>query len=261
MRFGVCTGIENIGVLEAAGYDYIELSVAGHLAPEKPDSEVMPALEAAFAGSTIKPEAYNGFLPGDLRVTGPVIDKARQEAYAEVACRRVAQLGGDTIVFGSGGARRVPEGFDKNEAYDQITEFLKRIAPIAARHGVTIVIEPLCAGECNILNGVAESMEIVERVGESSIQVLSDLYHVATDEQSYRETADAGEHLRHVHVATKEGRRAPVTADTEFITDYFRSVLAAGYDGRVSVEGAWTSVADQAAEVLATLKAARTAAE
>ena len=49
MRFGICTGPENRDALAEAGYDYIELAVAGALQPEKPEEEVMPPLRAAFA--------------------------------------------------------------------------------------------------------------------------------------------------------------------------------------------------------------------
>jgi sugar phosphate isomerase/epimerase len=260
MKFGICAGLEQLPALEAAGYDYIELSVAGHLAPEKPDSDVLPALEAAFAASKIKPEAFNGFLPGDLRVTGPVVDPERQFKYVASAARRAAILGGHTIVFGSGGARQVPDGFDKATATDQIVDFLKRIGDLCAEEGVTIAIEPLNKLECNILNSVAESMEVVYRVNHPAIQVLSDLYHVGKDGQSYSETADAGEHLRHVHVATVEGRKAPMTGDVAFLTDYFRAVKAAGYDRRCSIEGGWDDLGAQAAEALAALRTAWEAA-
>ena len=52
-------------------------------------------------------------------------------------------------MFGSGGARRVPEGFPKEDAFEQFVEFGKRIAPEARAHGLTIAIEPLCRDETN----------------------------------------------------------------------------------------------------------------
>ena len=70
MRFGICTGPENRDALAEAGYDYIELAVAGALRPEQPEEDVMPPLRAAFAASALKPEAYNVLLPGDLKVVG-----------------------------------------------------------------------------------------------------------------------------------------------------------------------------------------------
>src|SRR5262249_25937777 len=51
------------------------------------------------------------FLPATLKVTGPAIDRDRQHAYVEKAFDRLARLGVEVVVFGSGGARRVPDGF------------------------------------------------------------------------------------------------------------------------------------------------------
>jgi len=56
------------------------------------------------------------------------------------------------------------------------------------------------------------------------------------------------------------GRRAPVTADFEFLRDYFRVVKASGYDGRISIEGSWEDLARQAPEALAVLRRAWEAA-
>ena len=50
------------------------------------------------------------FVPAEVRLTGPEVDWAQVEGYLETAIGRVAALGGQAIVFGSGGARRVPDG-------------------------------------------------------------------------------------------------------------------------------------------------------
>ena len=260
MRFGICTGPENLDALAGAGCDYIELAVAGALQPEKPDEDVMPPLRAAFASSALKPEAYNVLLPGDLKVVGPGTDAARQERYLESAFARAASLGGQVVVFGSGAARGIPDGWPREEAQRQVWEFLGRGGAAAARHGITLVIEPLNVSECNFINSVAEAVALARAVDHPAVAVLSDLYHVDHDGQSYEETREAALLLRHVHVAGAVGRRAPVTADFEFLRDYFRVVKASGYDGRISIEGSWEDLARQAPEALAVLRRAWEAA-
>ena len=79
MRFGCCTGISGIGGVEAAGYDYVELPVVA-LVGEKPDSEFAP-IGDAIASHSIKPEAWNILLPGDMKVTGPEVDIYRVNRY------------------------------------------------------------------------------------------------------------------------------------------------------------------------------------
>lgn len=259
MRFGICTAPENRDALAGAGCDYIELAVSSALQPEKADEDVMPPLRAAFAASALKPEAYNVLLPGDLKVVGPDTDAARQERYFESAFARAASLGGVVAVFGSGAARGIPPGWSVAEAQRQVREFLGRGGAAAARHGMTIAIEPLNVTECNFINSVAEAVALAREVNHPAVAVLSDLYHVDHDGQSYEETRAAAPWLRHVHVAG-EGRRAPQPADHAFLRDYLVVLKASGYDGRISIEGAWENLAAQAPEALAVLRRAWDAA-
>ena len=86
----------------------------------------MPRLNAAFADSPLKAEAYNVLLPAGLKVAGPETDTARQDRYLDTAFRRAAALGGQVAVFGSGGARGIPPGWAREQAETQIVDFLKR---------------------------------------------------------------------------------------------------------------------------------------
>ena len=233
MRIGFCAPWEKAGVVADAGFDYVEPSVAYGLKPEQDWSETPFATHPVGA---IKPEAFNVFLPGDLKVVGPDVDLDRAKLYLESAFKRAQQVGAETIVFGSAGSRRVPEGWSPDDARDQIITFLHLVAPIASAHDITLAIEPLGSRECNIIVSVDEAMGYIRAVNHPNIQVLSDLYHVDSDGQPHGETRDAGSALRHVHVAGRLDRRVPTTEDIEYLAAYFRLVKAAGYDGRVSVE-------------------------
>lgn len=111
MRFGICASLAELEAVTAAGYNYIELPVSALLQPEQPEVGVMPPLIARLAASRLKPETFNLLLPGDLKVVGPKTDPERQSRYLEAAFRRAKLLGGEIAVFGSGGARRIPEGW------------------------------------------------------------------------------------------------------------------------------------------------------
>ena len=66
-----------------------------------------------------------------LRVTGPDIDRDQQTVYVRKAFDRLARLGTQIVVFGSGGARRVPDGFSKDDALKQLVDFGRRAAFLA----------------------------------------------------------------------------------------------------------------------------------
>lgn len=246
MRFGVCASPKLLPALIAAGFDYLEPAVTSMLQPEHPEVEVMPPLVTLFAASALKPESYNLLLPGDLKVVGPEIDVRRQARYLETAFRRAQMLGGEIAVFGSGGARQIPTGWAEREARAQMLTFLKLCGDSAQRYGMAMVIEPLNASECNNINSVAEAVALAEEVSHPAIGVLSDLYHLTHDGQSYEETRNAGIWLRHVHVAG-QGRRAPIADDLEYLGGYFAMLKQADYAGHVSIEANWESVEEQAA--------------
>jgi D-psicose/D-tagatose/L-ribulose 3-epimerase len=260
MRFGICTSPEHLPVLTEVGYDYLEPALAPLLRPEQPENEVMPPLLERLSGASLLPEAWNVLLPGDLKVVGSAVDPDRQTRYVETGFARVAALGGKVVVFGSGGARGIPEGFSRETALRQIQEFLQRAGDAAERNGITVVIEPLNTGECNVINSVGEAVILARAVAHPAVAVLSDLYHVDKESQSFDETQQAGPLLKHVHVAGAAGRRAPNGDDAEHLTRYFRALKAGGYQGRISVEGQWENLAAQAAETLAVLRQAWDAA-
>ncbi len=259
MKFGICTGPENAVVIEDAGFDYIELNVVGNLRPFEPDDTVMPQLEQLLAMSGLRSEAMNGMVPGDLPLVGSPdrLDLERQRQYLTSAFARAKRVGCEVVVFGSGVARNVPEGFSKSAAEIQIVSFLAVAGDIAGEHNIDIAIEPLNRVECNIINSVSEGAEIAARVNHPRVKVLSDLYHVGREEQSYDETANAGSTLAHVHVARPSDRFVPVPEDEPMLIDYFKAVRRAGYSGRISIEAGWPSgIETSAGDVLKVLQEA-----
>ncbi|OPZ25815.1 MAG: hydroxypyruvate isomerase [Lentisphaerae bacterium ADurb.BinA184] len=254
MQFGVCTGPESAAALKAAGFDYIEVNVQAHLKPESPEPDVAPVL-AALKASPLPCAAANCFLPAHLKVTGPEVKLPALEAYVRTACRRARAVGMQTIVFGSGGARRIPDGFPRDRAWAQLVAFGRLAAPIAAAHGVTIVVEPLNRAECNVLTTVAESANLVREVDHPGLRLLVDAFHWGRDNDGWADLAAAGPLLRHAHIATYTTRRAPGLEPCDF-GPFFQALARGGYDGRISVEGAWQDMASDAPAVLAELRRA-----
>lgn len=232
MRFGCCVGLDKVQIIQDAGYDYVELAV-GTVKPESPDTEFDP-IRDQIKSFEIVPEAWNCLLPGDLRVTGPEVDKYRMERYLRTAFQRIEEVGGEVVVFGSGGARKVPEGFSMDEARDQIVEFVTLAGQIAGPHGITIAIEPLNVRETNIINSVAEGMEIVRKADHPFVKVLADLYHIMEESEPMEDVVDAGNDLVHTHTADT-GRLYPGSGSYPN-REFFEALREIGYNDRMSVE-------------------------
>ena len=236
MQYGVCGDPSLAAGAAQADFDYFEWSVGGLLKPRESGDAFRAALAAVRAAPLPCP-VVNCFVPGDLKITGPAVDDAALRVYVIVASARAEEAGVDTIVFGSGGARRIPEGFDAGIAYEQIVSFCSMVAPIAHRHGVTVVVEPLNRAECNILTSVAECAGIVRAVAHPGVRLLVDAYHLMRDADPYADIVANGDLLSHVHIATTSHRLPPGVEPCDF-APFFTALASAGYNGRVSVEAA-----------------------
>ena len=155
--------------------------------------------------------------------------------YVNRAFSRAKYLGVKKVVFGSSGARSVPEGFDKKKTYEQIVFFINAIVPIAKQYGIIIVLEPLCENECNIINTVAEGLELVKQINHENFKLLADFYHMAVQNEDFGIIKDSIKYLHHVHIASFD-RIEPTPDNKGEFAKIFGVLRAAGYDGTVSVE-------------------------
>lgn len=238
MPLGVCAGLGQAKALKQAGADYVEDGVQRLLVPQQPEATFAPLLAQAQA-SPLPVPACNGFLPGALRVTGPAAAHDAIVRYAETAFRRAQQAGVKVIVFGSGGARQVPDGFAQAAATGQFVALLKQLGPLAGAHDVTVAIEPLRRHECNFVNTVREGADVVKAVDHANIRLLADLYHMLQNGETPDDLQAVAPLLVHTHVAEKANRTAPGVAGDDF-GPFLRVLRAAGYRGRMSIEGKWS---------------------
>jgi sugar phosphate isomerase/epimerase len=238
LDLGVCRSFGDAAVAKRSGLDYIEDGVQRFLVPDKPDADFQEILKAA-GKADLPVRVCNGFLPASLRLTGPETKHEEASAFAENAIRRAGASGIHILVLGSGGARKVPDGFDRHEARGQFIRFCRGLGPVARRHGVTIVLEPLNRNETNLLNSVAEGVSYVDAVGHPNVQLLADFYHMLQENEGPESLVLAGTRLRHCHIAEKKGRTPPGVDGDDF-RPYFKALRQVGYQGGLSFECRWT---------------------
>lgn len=251
--FGICTGISKSADAKQAGWDFVEENAQGLFKGNEPDEKYDGARR--IGESALPVLAVNCLVPGSMKITGPVVDMDALHRYMANVLRRAGEIGCTRLVFGSGGARQAPQGWDKAKATGQIVEFGQMAAPIAGRHGVTIVLEHLCAKECNIVTTLSEELAIVQRVNHPSFQALLDTYHFWEDDLAMADIEPLLPYLKHVHLADKAGRVAPGESKTADYRPVFAMLKKAGYNGGLSVEASnFGDIAGAGPRVLAFLK-------
>jgi len=252
VRFGCCAGVDKVAAVAEAGCDYIELPVSATVAPLEGPEKFSDA-QAALGAAPITAEVFNLFIPGEVKVVGPEADGSRVERYVSTACRRVSALGGRIIVFGSGGARRRPDGFPVDKAMEQMQGLLALAGEAAQKNGIRIAVEPLRQAETNVVNSVTEGDELVRRVKHPGVALLADLYHMAAQDEPMTVLSGVADRLIHVHLAEPPDRTAPGVTGYDF-RPFFRALLEAGYSGRISIECRWQDFEAELPEALAVLR-------
>ena len=257
MKFGICSAPGALGsasrlvdILAEAGADYLDWAVGAIMSSEAHFEE----LRATIEKSPLRAEAWMSFLPPRARITGSDVDLESVLKYVTTAMQRAKTLGGEVIVLGSAGARKVPIGFDPQVARAQFIEFGRELGPRAAETGIVVAIEPLNRSEDNLITSVAQGAELVDAIAHSNIQLLADFYHLNEENEPLQNLENAGKRLQHTHLADTH-RVAPGTAkDAAGLTGFFRALRTANYDARCSFEGKTDDLARQAPAILRVMR-------
>jgi D-psicose/D-tagatose/L-ribulose 3-epimerase len=226
----------NLALLSKHEYDFAELTV-GTLASAKEDD--FQNWVQMIKASDIDVPVLNSFIPPAIKLTGPNVNKDAIEDYLKLAFIRVKAIGGETIIFGSGGARSFPEGFAKSESMKQLSGFLRICSNYASKYGIKVAIEPLNRKESNVINTVGEALELAKELKLPYITVLADSYHMLEEQESLTVLSDAVASglLAHVHIADRERvfPGLPAVNGMDFRA-FFQALHKSGYDGRISAE-------------------------
>ncbi len=198
MKFGVCLGadVEKMKIAKALGYDYCE-SNCGDIV-KKPIEHIE---EMKAVGLPVW--AANCFI--GLRVVGNERDDEKIAEYLETLFSRGAQLGIKLFVFGSSGARKIPEGMSLGEGRAQIVDFLKNlVVPVAEKYNIPVAIEPLRPAECNAINTIADGVKIAKAVDSPYIKVLADVKHMYEQGEDFNLLRELKGMIIHAHTSNPD---------------------------------------------------------
>lgn len=259
MLFGMCMAIEdeeNMRIASDYGFDYVE---GNFQMLSRGTEEKHRAVSENIKKYGIDCLAANGFLPADLKCCGEDRNPAALYDYVKKGLDFGAELGLKKVVFGSGGARQIPNGCCFTDACRETADFLEKIvSPLFTEYGVQLVIEPLRREECNFINTVKEGAGLSVLSNSDNIFCLADIFHMYCENDSFENITDLKGLVKHSHISyPKErfgmNRSYPLSGDEFDYYEFIRALKAAGCN-TCSIEA---GTKDRAADACLAMKVLR----
>jgi hydroxypyruvate isomerase len=131
------------------------------------------------------------------------------------------------------------KGEDREKQTEAVIECLKKLAPIAEKNDVIIVMEALNTlvdHKGYFMARTDHTMEILKGVDSPNIKMLFDIYHQQiTEGNVIRNLKNNIERIGHFHVADNPGRKEPGTGELNY-TNIFKAIASTDYKGFVALE-------------------------
>lgn len=156
--------------------------------------------------------------------------------YFEPALAEVALNGFPNIVTFSG----LRKGLSDEQGLEACVRGLRRLAPMAEKHGVTVMVELLNSKVDHpdyMADHTAWGVELCRRVGSERVKLLYDIYHMQVMEGDLLRTiAEASPYIGHYHTGGNPGRGEIDDTQEIYYPAVMRAILATGYRGFVGQE-------------------------
>lgn len=251
MKIGVCmTAAEALTALPPSA-DYADV-LAHPLLTLAPD-EWRNLTHAAKTGE-LKVYSSVCLFPGEIHLTGEEFDLAKVRDFCDRVLHAQAELGIQTIVFGSGNSRRIPDGFSHDRAWAQLDEAGAVLADLAKGYGQKIAVEFLSPKEDNTFNTLSTTVRYIERLGRDNMGVTLDFYHFNNSGEELSLIEKYKDLILHAHIASPTRKACESAEDWAFFRERVALLGKIGYTGNLTYEGAYQSL-DELAAIAADMKA------
>jgi len=242
MKLGLCIGMggaDKFPLLKEIGFEYVETHIIGN---ENRTPEEIDAWRNALDKVGLKCESSAIRFPSEYNPAGEQtkeqLEIAYEKFYADI--EKTRWLGNEILVIGAGGVRNFPtdKGYDINNVYEQLVVVLREvISPAARAFNLTVAIEGLRQAESPTFNLTEQSVMAAKASGQDNVKVMTDYYHMATENEDMTKLEGFGDYIVHAHIANPTGRVMPEAGDNAGYEVFFDNLKKAGYNARLSLEG------------------------
>jgi D-psicose/D-tagatose/L-ribulose 3-epimerase len=229
-----CRAIRQAGYsgIEIAPFTLAEDPAAIPLAARRETRDIMASEGLLFVGLH-----WLMVSPKGLHVTTPdAALRRRSWEHIRHLIDLCADLGPDGIlVFGSPKQRGTTGGLSPAEATRHFVEGLAEVAPQASERGVTVLMEALPPGQCDVVTMLDEAAALVRQIDHPAIRTMFDCHNAIDETEPHAKLVERHyDLLRHVHVNELDGRY-PGTGSYDF-KPVFDVLRRRGYARWISAE-------------------------
>ena len=191
--------IERIGAAARAGFGAVEFH-------DEAQRETLDDVRAALRDAGLPLLGLNARMGDSAGCAGVPGEEAQARADIEAAIETALVLGGTAVHVLAG----KPETGEA--AWATYRENLIFAADKAAKHGLAILIEPLCAKAVPgyLLPSVARAADVIGTIDRLNVKIMFDVFHVAGNSDPIGATFSAYQHhIGHVQIADPQTRNEP----------------------------------------------------
>lgn len=195
--------------------------------------------------------------PGLHMTTSDDVVRRRTWEYVRRLIDLCADFGSGVMVFGSPRQRSTVPGVSPREASEIFAAELAAVAPHAEGSGIQLLVEALSKNQTDVVNSLAEAVEIVREIGSPAVQTMFDTHNAVDETEPHTVLIRRYfPYIAHVHVNENDGRE-PGMGSYDF-PRLLATLADLDYSGWLSVEAFDFSRDPEeiAARALCTLRAA-----
>lgn len=224
-----------ISKVKRLGFDVLEVNCGSF--PERDDSYFRELRRVSEGEGVLLSGGYGPRPEHNLSSADPALIEGAFRFWADVFHKMelagIDRVGGALYSYWPVDFRN---GFNKAEDTQRSIENMRKLADLAAVHGITLNMEVLNRFEGYMLNECEEAVCYVKAVGKSNVKVMLDTFHMNIEEDSLTEAIrKAGGLLGHIHIG--EANRRPPSAQGRIPWKNIGQALKdVGYDQYVVME-------------------------
>lgn len=191
----------------------------------------------ALRGRNIKVSAICAGFDGFILSTDPEIRKKCRDTMAELIIA-AGEFGSTGVIIVPAFNNQVPAMPHTQQTRDFLCEQFDEMGTFAQQHATTVILEPLNRKEAFYLRQVGDAASICRDINNAGVKCMGDFWHMTWEENSDMGAfISAGDHLQHVHVASRKRRSMPgEDGEADNYMNGFKGLKMLEYDKYVSFE-------------------------